>query len=338
MPAARNNVPAFKVTLDGKDLTDKIAPRLISLSLSEKRGGEADQLDIVMHDADGKLAIPKEGAVLKVQIGWKAGADVDVGLVDKGSFKIDEAEWGGPPDIVTVRGRSADLAGSYRVRGEKSWKDTTVGAIVREIAGRHGWLAKISAELAAIEVKSLGQDGKSDMALVRELGRRHDAVATVKNRKLIFSARGQGVTASGKPLPSITLTRKGNERYSYRRVERAQDAGVEARWHDQGEAKRKTVKAGGKGSGKPKRLKRIYGSEAEARQAATAEAKRIARGKAEFNIDLPLGRPGLSPEQQVKLSGFKDEPDGKKWIVAEVTHSIDGQGGFKTKAKLETAG
>ena len=338
MTEARSNIAAFKVTLDGTDLTDKIAPRLLSLSLTEKRGGEADQLDIVMHDADGRLVIPNEGAVIRVQLGWKQGADVRVGLVDKGRFKVDEAEWSGPPDTVTVRARSADLTADYRVRREKSWKDTTVGAIVREIAGRHGLEARISPELASIEVKSLGQDEKSDMALVRELGRRHDAVATVKNRRLIFAARGKAMTASGKTLPTARIEKKGQERYSFRRVERSQAAGVEARWYDQGAAERKTVKAGGGGKGKAKRLKRIYGSEAEAREAAQAEAKSLARGAAEFDLDLPLGRADLAPEQPVTLSGFKTEPDTKKWIIAELTHSFDGQGGFKTKLKLETAG
>ena len=37
---AVNNVPDFRVTLDGIDLTDRIRPRLITLRLSERRGGD----------------------------------------------------------------------------------------------------------------------------------------------------------------------------------------------------------------------------------------------------------------------------------------------------------
>src|SRR3546814_16978457 len=64
-----NNIADWRVTLDGNDLTDRLRPRLVSLSLSEKRGDEADQLDIVLDDSDGMLAIPTEGAVLRVQLG-----------------------------------------------------------------------------------------------------------------------------------------------------------------------------------------------------------------------------------------------------------------------------
>ena len=49
------NIADWRVTLDGKDLSDRLRPRLVSLSLSEKRGDEADQLDIVLSDADGML-------------------------------------------------------------------------------------------------------------------------------------------------------------------------------------------------------------------------------------------------------------------------------------------
>jgi phage protein D len=77
-----NNIADWRVLLDGTDMSDRMRPRLISLTLSEKRGEEADQLDIVLSDADGMLAIPKEGAVLQVQFGWKQGRDVTPGLID----------------------------------------------------------------------------------------------------------------------------------------------------------------------------------------------------------------------------------------------------------------
>ena len=60
---------AWSAMLDGKDLADKLAPRLISLRLTEKRGESSDELEIVLHDHDGKLALPKEGARLTIGLG-----------------------------------------------------------------------------------------------------------------------------------------------------------------------------------------------------------------------------------------------------------------------------
>lgn len=47
------NAPAFRLTLAGADVTQKIEQRLISLTLTDNRGFEADQLDIELDDADG---------------------------------------------------------------------------------------------------------------------------------------------------------------------------------------------------------------------------------------------------------------------------------------------
>jgi phage protein D len=92
--------------------------RLVSLAISEKRGDEADQLDIVLDDADGLLAIPPEGARLLVMLGWKQGRDVAPGLVHKGSFKVDEVNHSGPPDQIRIRARAADFTSAIRNRRE----------------------------------------------------------------------------------------------------------------------------------------------------------------------------------------------------------------------------
>ncbi len=330
-----NNLPAWRVTLDGEDLTDRIAPRLLSLGLTQKRGGEADDLRLELHDHDGRLAIPAEGAVLQVSLGWRRGADVQVGMVDKGSFKVDQAEHLGPPDRVSITARSADLTGDYRIRRDASYRDTTLGAIVAEVAKRQGLKPNVAPELASIAVEIHGQSNKSDMAMIRELGRRHDAVATVKSGRLIFSPIGRGSTASGRTIASVVIRRSEGDTHRYSTVDRDKYQGVSASWHDQGDAKRRTVHAGG--NDKAKRLKRTFASEADARHAADAEWKRIQRGAAEFELDLALGRPDLMPEQRVTLQGWKAEIDAHAWLIAEVQHNFAPAGGFKTRLKLETA-
>ena len=336
MPAqdARNPVADYRLTVDGQDFTPKVRPRLISLQLTVKRGGEADQLDLVLDDADGKLALPKTGAKIRLQLGWKQGAGVNVGLVDKGAFTVDEVEWSGPPDVVIIRARAADLTDNFRIRREKSWRGTTLGAVIRDIAGSNGLEPKIDGALAGIAIPILAQHQNSDMALLRRLGREHDAVATVKDGKLIFSPIGKGASVSGKALPGLTLRRRDVGRYSLSLKDRGAGAGVESRWHDQDSGERKTVKVGG-GKGKPKRLRRIYHSEAAARAAANAENGRTARGAYEFSCDLALGQADLYPERPIKLAGFKSAADAITWILAEVTHSLDGSG-FRTSLKFET--
>jgi phage protein D len=214
--ARRQNFADFRVTLDGKDLTSKVRPRLISLRLTEKRGGEADELELVLDDADGKLAIPKKGVIIACALGWRRGTDVITGLVDKGRFTVDDASWDSSPDTITVRARSADLTAGYRVRREGSHRDTTLGALAGKVAAAHGYTAHVDPALTGIAVPVLVQDGKSDMAMIRDLGRQHDAVATVKDRRLILKPIGKATTSSGAAIPAATITRSSGDRASWK--------------------------------------------------------------------------------------------------------------------------
>lgn len=337
MTAAKMPIAAWKATLDGKDLTDAIAPRLISLTISEKRGDEADQLDLALHDTDGRLEIPKSGAKLRVSLGWKQGEGLPQGLVDKGEYKVDEAQWSGPPDQVTVRARSADLTDAFRIRKERSFVGQTVKQVVSAIANDNGLKPNIDAALGAKVIPALGSGAKSDAALLRLLGRRFDAVATVKAGTLIFAPVGSGKTASGKPLPTETIDRRQTAKIDFQRVERVDHDGVEASWHDKVTGTRKTLKSGHAGKGKAKRLRKVYASQADAQHAADAENARIGRAKAKCTVNLSYGRPDIFPERPIKLTGVKDEIANHDWIVAEAEHSMDGQGGLKTRLMLEAS-
>lgn len=334
MSGTVNNIPDYIVTLDGKDLTGKIRPRLISLSISEQRGGEADQLDIQLDDSDGRLAIPAPGAVLAVSLGWKQGTGVTPGLIHKGTFKVDEISHSGPPDVISLKARSADFTADIRQRREQNWQGVTLDTILREIAGRCGLSLRVGGDLAAIPVASLTQSRQSDIAFLKSLGDRYDAVATIKAGCLIFARKGAGATASGKTLPNLTIARADGDRHSWTRQTRTDYAGVTASWHDNGAAKRKTVTSGEKvGS---KRLRKVYATELDAKQAAEAERARLKRMPATMDLGLALGRADAAPEQRVTLTGFKDAINAQSWLITGVDHRLD-QSGFTTALKLETA-
>jgi phage protein D len=332
---AVNNVPDFRVTLDGTDLTDRIRPRLITLRLSERRGGDADQLEITLDDSDGRLAMPREGATLSVQLGWSAGSGVTVGLVDKGKFTVDEVEHSGPPDQITIRARAADFTSAIATRREKSWHDTTLGAIVREIADRNRLTPRCAPALAAIAVKAMAQTRESDIALLRRLGREHDAVATVKAGALILSPTGAATTATGAAIPAITIRRSDGDRHSFRIRKREEAGSVSADWHDRKSAKKKTVTIGS-GTGEIKRLARTYPTEDAARRAATAEQGRAAREPRSLDLGLALGRLEIYPDRPVTMTGFKSEICAVKWLVADVTHELLPDRGFTSALTLES--
>lgn len=53
-----------------------------------------------------------------------------------------------------------------------------------------------------------------------KLARQYGAIASVKDGNLLFIRQGQGKTASGKPLPVITITRKDGDSHRFSLADR----------------------------------------------------------------------------------------------------------------------
>lgn len=323
-----NPTPAFKITIDDKDITQIVSRRLVNMTLTECRGDESDQLDITLDDTDGKLALPKRGVQIGIQIGWK-----ESGLVDKGRFTVDEVEHAGPPDVITIRARAANLIDTFKQQQERSFHEKTLGAILEVIAFENELISAISPRLRDTVVKHIDQTHESDAAFLRRLGRKYDAVATVKNDRLLFIPINQSRTASGKALPLIVITRGLGDAHRYHTAESDAYSGVRAFWYDEHYAHRRSVVAGVPGNSK--RLRTTFANETDARAAAVAEWQRLQRGLATFEITLALGNPLVMPESPVIVRGFKAEIDAVDWLSKTVTHNI-ADGGFTSHVEFET--
>jgi uncharacterized protein len=321
---------AYRVTIDGKDITRALRPILVSLSLSDRQRGEADELEIRLDDSDGAIALPRKGVVCSVAIGWEGEA-----LVDKGAYVVDEVGHEGPPDTVVIRARSVDLTSKARNRRSRSWHQTTLGAVVRELASGQGLQARISPELAALPVKHLDQVGESDVHLLTRLAKQHDATATVKGRALIFLRIGKGVTAAGDALPGFRIVRSQADTHNFSQPDRDRYSGVHAEWHDKATGTRKKVQAGGGDNSKG--LRRVFHSETEAQQHAEAELRRHKRSEAKMTIKLARGDANLSAEMKGRVSGWRQEIDSIEWLIGSASHTVTGAGGFETSIELETA-
>lgn len=324
--------PDYRLVVDGKDISAKVQPRLISLTLTEGRENNADQLDLELDDSDGQLAIPRQEAVIELAIGWKGQQ-----LVDKGSFVVDEAEHSGAPDRITIRARSADLGGEIRTRQEKSWHDTTLGAVLADIAKRNSLTHKVDQALAAIKVAHIDQTNESDMHFLTRLARQYDAVATVKKKHLLFLPINGTKTSKGESLPAVAITSADGDQHRWASSTRDAFEGVRAWWSDRVNGSRKSVIAGKKGANL-KTLKETYPSKEDALEAAKAELQRLERGHATFELTLAMGRPEIAAQTPITVQGFKPEIDGQGWLVKEVTHTLNEGSGWTTKASMERGG
>jgi phage protein D len=322
-------VPIFRLTVAGNDIAQLVAPRLISLNLTDNRGLEADQLDIQLSDHDGLLAIPPHGAVVRLWLGWS-----NTGLVDKGTYTVSETEHSGTPDVLNIRASSADLRKQLKVKREGSWSGTTAGEVLKTIALRNDLEPLISAALAALPILQLDQAGESDANLLTRLGEEFDALATVKGGRLLFLPASGGKTVSGADLPHITLTRADGDSHRYLQADRDSYDGVRAYYYDLGSAKKQEALIGA--GDNLKQLRHTYADRDSALRAARAEWNRLQRGSATLSYTLAKGRPDLIPELTYTLEGVKTEIDAIIWHGGNVQHSLTADAGYTMSLELES--
>lgn len=331
-PRREHLAPTYELKVAGKDITPKLAPRLMSLSLTEGRENTADQLDLELDDHDGLLEIPRKEAEIELRIGWQGQQ-----LVDKGSFVVDEVEHSGTPDRITIRARAADMGGEIRTRKEKSWKNTTLGAVIADLAKNSQLTHKVDGTLAKVAIPHLTQTNESDMHFLTRLARKYDAVATVKKKHLLFMPINGSKNSKGEKLPTVHITRQDGDQHRWSSSARDAFDGVKAYWSDRVNGKRKAAVAGKK-TGNVKSLKETYASEKDALDAARSEMQRLARGTATFELSLAVGSPEITAQSPIKVSGWKDDIDGEDWLVKEVSHSLNEGSGWTTKAQMERGG
>ena len=322
-------VPAFRLTVDGNDIARLISPRLMNLELTDNRAIEADQLTLTLSDHDGVLAIPPKGAQLRLWLGWS-----DTGLVDKGTYTVDETEHSGAPDVLNIRARSADLRKGLKTKRERSWSNSTLGKVLGDIAMGNNLTATIAGALEGLPILQLDQANESDANLISRLGEEFDAMASVKAGCLLCLPAGGGKTVSGLDLPHITLTRADGDQHRYLQADRDSYDGVRAYYYDVNSAKKQEAIAGG--GDNLKELRHTYSDQQTALRAARAEFKRLQRGSATLSYSLAMGRPDLIPELTYTLQGVKAEIDEIIWYGGNVQHSLSADGGYTVSLELES--
>lgn len=201
--------PAFRILIGRDEIP--VDNCLISLTVNESKGFTEDTVEIELSDTDGALQLPKRGTKIAVAIGWRGE-----GMVEKGLFVVDEITHEGQPDRLIITARSADFREDFNIKREYSWHNCTVAHVVQAIAGRYGLKPAISTELAGLEIDHADQTHESDISFLMRMADMLGAATTVKNGLLLFFTPGTGRTASGRVLPSITITRKSGDRHTFR--------------------------------------------------------------------------------------------------------------------------
>lgn len=223
-------------------------------------------LNAVPHSAQTWRRILGQGQTL--HLGWQ-----NAPLFNKGRFTVDEIEHRGTPDTLTIRARSADFRGSLNARREESYHDTTLSAVISKIAARNKLTASVAKGLAEIKIPHIDQSQESDAKFLTRLAIRNGAEVSIKAGRLLFIRAGNGVTASGKPIPQMTIERGDGDRHQFAIADRAAYTGVRAKWLHTKDPKPQKQQVKLKRKPKPQHLRALQHPKAKPVAAKKAAAK-----------------------------------------------------------------
>lgn len=314
--------PTYELSVAGTNINPKAGPRIVSIRVTDERGLESDTVEITVDDTDPKerVAFPATGAKISVKLGYK-----ETGMVLTGEYTVDAFSHSGAPDQLVIRGKAASqvVSSGLKTRKTTSWHDTTLGAVLGDIASRNGLTPAISPALAGIALKSTHQSNESDQHYCTRLAKQHKAFFKVAQGRLVFAEQGKSQTVSGKPLPAVTINRTDGDAHSFEHPERPKHEGTQAAYHDPKSGETKTVETG---TGNKKTLRKTYKSEEDAKAAVESDQEKTEQAAQTLNLALALARPDIQAETPLTATGFHPQIDGSNWVVKSVTTELGDNG------------
>ncbi len=322
--------PDLRIRADGRDITAAVRDRLVSLKVTDSVDADADACELVLDDRGAAVELPPAGAVLEVDLGWRAQ-----GVAPMGRFVVDERELHGPPDTLTLRAAAADLAGDLKAPRTRSWDRATLGALAGAVASANGLRLRVDPRVRGPVLPHIDQVDESDLGILRRLARDLDLVARPAGGELVVAPRH--ALADGRPA-AATVRRGDVADYRFLEADRDVYAAVLARWRGADAAEPMTVRAEGAGGagGPVHSLSSIYPDRPAALNAAEARLRALEREAVTACVTLARGLPELTAEAAVDLAGFGPPVDGR-WVVRRAEHVLTESDGYRTTARLERA-
>ncbi|MBD9588415.1 phage late control D family protein [Pseudomonas sp. PDM03] len=314
--------PAVHIYGDNEVLINK---RLISWEHIDAAGIESDQLTLTL-DLEGLEGLPILGGKIGLKVGY-----VESGVVDKGQFTVSRLTPTLFPLrltlVATAAPFSADDKTGFLQRRSASHGPTTLGALFREIAKRHGFSPRVAPQLALKKIDHIDQSNESDMAFLTRLAGIYKAIAKPINELYVLALPSQTKSLSGKVLPQVKLSVTTNNRPGDRAfisatlddTVRAKNQGCKTSWWDAAAGVVRVIETG---SAPFKVIGRLCQNETEARDVGEGEVRKLLREKLKVKISCP-GNPALSAEGVLLLD--QSWPDFLRgyWSIEKVIASGD---------------
>jgi len=192
--------PAYKVIYEGRDITEDISADVVQIFYEDAEGDESDEIRITVDDMFGKWKgdwRPNRGDRITLSMGY-AGE----GLLDFGTFELDEIHYRGQPDVVEFRGLSVGIDNELWTLRSEAYDNATIREVATKVAQRNNltlvydYKGESASTVPTANVRSypimelrhrrLYQDRETDLRFLNRVANRYGIKFSVKGSYLSF--------------------------------------------------------------------------------------------------------------------------------------------------------
>ncbi len=321
--------PVWILEYEKKDISAAIAPFVLQVIYTDNLAGESDELEVNIEDRDHRWKnawAPAKGDRINVRIGYRGEQ-----MLPCGEFQVDEIEYNGPPDTVTIRALAAGVKESLRTKNSKAFEGMTLKKIAEKIAASHG--LTVTGSVPEIRVGRVTQNQEKDLAFLKRLAERYGYVFSVRGTQLVWHEQAALDQASAVAVirrtglvGTYTLRTKTSQVYR----------GCQVSYFDPKKKKliTHTFKAEGISTGDVLKLVERCESKAQAEVKAKAALRNTNGRQVEGNLPVE-GDQRLVAGLNVTLEGW-GVLDGA-YQVLKSRHVMERGGGYRTEIEVSTA-
>jgi phage protein D len=324
--------PLYSITWAGRDVSKDVSPYLTNLTYTDHLHGKSDEIQMTFEDRDDRWKsswYPTKGDVVKVKIGIKEDSER---WLNAGTFQIDEIEFGGPPDAITVKGLATYITEAYRQKRTHAWENVNLSKVILDIARRNKLKPQIKIN-PDIKLKRIDQKDENDLGFVRGICEKYGYNVKVDSERLICVKPDELEESE----PVYIIRRGRHNVISYRFSTKTCEIykACEVRYWDPASKKevKHTETAKKAASGSVLKISERCENKQQAIERAKAELKKKNKWECESEITV-MGEPYLAAGATVIAEGF-GSLDGQ-YLIEEAVHSLSKGSGYTTSCKIRS--
>ena len=332
---------AYRISIDGNDVSSAFAPVLISLTITDSDGGKADTCEMEFDDSGGQIALPAPGAEIEALLWWvdppagaSAGAVQFTGVTDEP--KSHGSRGGGR--TLSISAKSADLKGNGKHKNSKHLDNQSFGAVAQAWGSAAGYQVSVDPSLASIQRDYWTMANESFLAWGARIA--DDLGATFKTAfpKAAFVPVDSGSSASGAALAGVTAAVGVNliEWDVAPTLSRGIYGNAKVRWYDHTKAQWNVASASIGDDGAEADLTDTFKAADQGRATTRAggRAAKAKRKKGEGDSVQIDGDPAAMSQANLTIVGARPGVDGQ-YRIKTATHKYVRTGGWTTHCVLD---